>query len=210
MISVPTTIMNGRGTSKCVVIARRILQKRDPERVNHLPSEYDGDRIFELPPFVGNYSRGAFFLGMERKLDCFLWGRMIETQASIGPQLNNNKNSYKIGFVKCLGSLQCMHKNCPHFESKAEHNRRNWTRDRAGKNEHPFPVGKDVLAQSVICSFCKRPPRCIAGCPAEMWYITPSADDPHYRHKSRVAMHVGSHTHPGMLKHSKHNQWAVR
>src|SRR5450759_3169089 len=37
-------------------------------------------------------------------------------------------------------------------------------RDRCGRNEVPFLDGLDVPADSIICSFCERPPRCIRTC----------------------------------------------
>src|SRR5450759_4683091 len=108
----------------------------------------------------------------------------------IGPKLKKNKNSYKVQNVKCMGSFQCRHIDCPHFQSKGVHNLINWTRDRCGRNEVPFLEGRDVPSDSIICSFCKRPPRCIGRCPAVMWYINPTLDNPHYIHKSCIAMHV--------------------
>ena len=183
---------------------------KNPERLNYLPAEYDGDRVFEFPPYIGTYSKGAFLFGMERKNDCYMWSRMFETNAMIGPKLNNNKNCYKVSFVKCLGSLQCLHKDCQNFVNTGNHNSTNWTRDRAGKNETPFLEGHDVPAASVLCSFCDRPPRCMGKCPAEMWFITPSPDDADYKHKSRVAMHVGNHTHLPMFKHCKEQRSVVR
>ena len=135
---------------------------------------------------------------------------MIETKAMIGPKLNNNKNAYKISFVKCMGSLECVQKGCQKFVNTREHNRTNWTRDKAGRNEVPFLEGQDVPPESVLCSFCERPPRCVGKCPAEMWFITPSPDVADYKHKSCVAMHVGKHTHLPMFKHCKYQRSVVR
>ena len=178
-------MMQGKGTSKCVEAARRILIKTKCclERVHQLPHSYDGDRVFELPPYKGKYFKGAFFTRMERRNDCFLWSRMIETQAKIGAKINNNRNSFKIQTVKCLGSLECIRPDCPNLVATRQSNKINWTRDKAGRNERPFVVGRDVPPQSVLCNFCDRPPRCTKACPAEMFFVTPSKDDPDFCHK---------------------------
>ena len=210
LVSVPHSMLHGKGSSRCVVAARRILKVRNPERVEQLPPEYDGDRVFEFPPYTGSYFKGAFFLGMERKNDCFMWSKMIETNAMIGAKLNNNKNAYKISMVKCLGSLECLQKDCQSFLQRGVRNRTNWTRDRAGRNELPFLEGEDVPQESVLCSFCERPPRCVAKCPAEMWFVTPAPSDENYKHKSCVAMHVGNHTHLPMFKHCNYQRSVVR
>jgi hypothetical protein len=208
LISVVNAMVQGKGNSRCVCAAHKILGQQNPERVLRLPEVYDDDHVFEFPPFVGPYSKGAFFVGMERKNDCYLWSKMVETGEKIGPRLNNNENSYKIQNVKCMGSLECQDTKCPHFVKTNERNSRSWTRDRAGRNEVPFPVGREVPPDSVVCAFCERPPKCIASCLTKMFYITPRADDM-YCHKTRVAMHVGNHSHRGMLVHNHHQKTIV-
>lgn len=127
LVSVVHAMLHGKGTSRCVQAARKILSTQLPERVARLPEVYDGDHVFELPPFTGPYSKGCFFLGMERKNDCYMWSRLTETGANIGPKLNKNNHSYKIQSVKCLGSMQCLHRDCEYFEEQKEHNSAKWT-----------------------------------------------------------------------------------
>jgi hypothetical protein len=145
LVSVVDSMIHGKGNSRCVTSARKILSIKLPERVDQLSEVYDGDCLFELPPFTGAYVKGAFFLGMERKNDCYLWSRMLDTTAKIGPKLNNNDTSYKIQMVKCLGSLQCMHDNCPAFVKTKEPNLRSWMRDRAGRTRLPSWFRQRVL-----------------------------------------------------------------
>lgn len=212
LVSVVDDMLKGKGSSRCVQAAYKILREKNPLRVDHLPEVYDGDCVFELPPFRGQYSKGCFFLGMERRNDCYLWSKMSLTGAQIGPKLNKIAHTYKIQNVKCMGSLQCQHDDCPRFERTQVRNSTEWRRDRAGRNEVPFHAGREVPADSVICGFCERPPRCIGRCPAEMYYITPHPQTElnKYQHMSRVAMHVDKHTHPPKFTHKKGQREVVR
>ncbi|KAL3686288.1 hypothetical protein R1sor_008862 [Riccia sorocarpa] len=56
------------------------------QRVLELPVAYNGNQIFELPPVsaVDAIKRNGFRRGMDRRFDCYLWTRLITSDAGHG------------------------------------------------------------------------------------------------------------------------------
>ncbi|KAL3688949.1 hypothetical protein R1sor_015258 [Riccia sorocarpa] len=64
--------------------------------------------------------------------------------------------------------------------------------------EKLYDVGLPVSFKTHICGHCGSPPLCDASCEAKMYYVIPKLklDVGEVVHMSRIAIHVGSHTHP--------------
>ncbi|KAL3686650.1 hypothetical protein R1sor_009224 [Riccia sorocarpa] len=126
--------------------------------VDHLPEDYDGNVIFELPPSTqADLSRkGGGLVGMDRAHDCWLWTKSVTTSAQTG----GKKSLYAVNKIRCVGSLKCVNDCCPYFISEGQASRIDW--------------------------------------PDKMFYVIPKGkvDIDEVEKMSRVAIHVGNHTHP--------------
>ena len=75
--------------------------------VKYLPTPYDGDKIFELPPLPENIPTtfSGDMDGMEKQYDGHTWCKTMTT---------NIKNDYGLKFRKsaCTSHLQCSNGNC--------------------------------------------------------------------------------------------------
>ncbi|KAL3675270.1 hypothetical protein R1sor_025218 [Riccia sorocarpa] len=91
--------------------------------VLELPQRYDGNQIFELPPVSGNVitKRNGFRAGMDRRQDCFLWTRLITTEAGHGW-----KKQFDISHMYCVGSLRCENVNCAYRIEHGDANLSDW------------------------------------------------------------------------------------
>jgi hypothetical protein len=80
-----------------------------PFQKNHfLPTIFDGDVFFELPPVFLVVHRPSQMQGMDRKYDGHVWCKVITT---------NIKNSFDLSFTKtcCLHHLRCLHDDYVNF-----------------------------------------------------------------------------------------------
>ncbi|KAL3686621.1 hypothetical protein R1sor_009195 [Riccia sorocarpa] len=164
------------------------------QRVRFLPESYDGNVIFELPPAsrVELSKKGGSLSGMDRGNDCWLWTKCITTSAQIG----GKKSQYAVNKIHCVGSLKCINDVCPYFLAQKEANEIDWY----GKLhcEKPYDVGSIVPLKHHVCGHCDSPPRCIQRCTAKIFYVVPKlkVDIDDVEKMSRIAIHVGKHSHP--------------
>ena len=87
------------------------------QKVNYLPSKFNGNTVFELPPLPCIKGGGAaMFEGMDRRRDGHAWTETATTNISD----LNGQLSFR--YVKCLGHLRCVNNSCPHLERCGEIN----------------------------------------------------------------------------------------
>ncbi|KAL3686415.1 hypothetical protein R1sor_008989 [Riccia sorocarpa] len=162
--------------------------------VDHLPEDYDGNVIFELPPSTqADLSRkGRGLVGMDQAHDCWLWTKSVTTSTQIG----GKKSLYAVNKIRCVGSLKCVSDCCPYFISEGQANRIDWP-DKVHCDK-PYQEGSLLPYKYHVCGHCASPPLCDLTCPAQMFYVIPKGkvDIDEIEKMSRVAIHVGNHTHP--------------
>ena len=154
------------------------------EKLNYLPTKYNGDIIFELPPLPTMKGGGAAMLeGMDRRRDGHAW---IETATT---NITDPDGQLSFRYVKCLGHLRCNNIGCPHLERCGEYNEKYWE----GSTPDlliPGPVTEVPQKCTILCRICKSIPSCLKLCPCKMFYIT--SKNPLM---SRACVHFGSHDH---------------
>ena len=155
------------------------------QKVNYLPTRYNGDIVFELPPLPNVKGGGAAMLeGMDRQRDGHAW---TET-----PTMNITDPDGQLSFryVKCLGHLRCQNISCPHLERCGDYNEKYWE----GSSPDvliPGPISEVPRKCSVLCRICKSTPNCLKLCPCKMYYIKSKNPE-----MSRACVHFGTHEHP--------------
>ncbi|KAL3677080.1 hypothetical protein R1sor_027028 [Riccia sorocarpa] len=109
------------GTSE---LSKLYLASFEHRQVDHLPEDYDGNVIFELPPSTQAElsKKGGGLVGMDRTHDCWLWTKSVTTSTHIG----GKKSLYAMNKIRCVGSLKCVNECCPYFISKGQANRIDW------------------------------------------------------------------------------------
>lgn len=118
-ISALDCLLTIRGSSELARFVRSFSFQ--VEHVSHLPSSYNGDIVFELPPIDRQSGKRACLLDMDRAQDCYLWTRMISTSANLRP-----KKVFKISKVSCSGALECKNHLCEHVRTHGKGNERSW------------------------------------------------------------------------------------
>ena len=155
------------------------------ESVKHLPAEFNGDRVFELPPLTVVKKGGLSRLdGMDQKRDGHVWTETAMTNIS------NPSGTLSFKYVKCLGHLRCDNINCCCLMENGSVNELYWS----GSLSDVIPRGHSpVLSKKfkIVCKFCKLVPSCIATCECKMFYVV--SKDPLM---SRACIHIGTHVHP--------------
>ena len=167
MLSIYDSLLNlgshraGRSELKNVDLASFSHQK-----VNYLPTRYNGDIVFELPPLPNVKGGGAAMLeGMDRRRDGHAW---TET-ATMNITDPNGQLSFR--YVKCLGHLRCLNILCFHLERCGEYNEKYW------KGSSPDVLIPSLISEvsrkcTVLCWICKSIPTCLKLYPCKMYYIT--------------------------------------
>ena len=152
--------------------------------VKYLPTTYNGDVIFLLPPLpVGipfNYGKGMD--GMDKHFDGHPW---CITKTS------NVRNDGGLSFRRssCAGHLECQNNSCQYFlvRNPGVRNCTQWS----GQTSMPFNVGCTSPENSTLhCKVCFTPPACLALCPAHVYYVFSSTVD-----IQRACIHLGWHDH---------------
>ena len=153
------------------------------ESVKHLLAEFNGDRVFELPPLIvvkeGSLSR---LDGMDRKRDGHVW---METATT---NISDPSGTLSFKYVKCMGHLRCDNIDC--LMENGSVNELYWS----GSSPDVIPPGHGPILSKkfkIICKFCKLAPSCIATCQCKMFYVV--SKDPLM---SRACIHIGTHMHP--------------
>ncbi|KAL3685586.1 hypothetical protein R1sor_003608 [Riccia sorocarpa] len=175
------------------------------QRVLELPQNYDGDKIFELPPVTGHTTskRNGFREGMDRRNDCFLWTRLITSDAGHG-----RKKMFQLSHVSCVGSLRCLNLTCSYREQHGVFNDTDWPT--GIHRDHKYPVGQLVPSDGHKCRHCGFPATCVQACHAKLFFVLPSkgkSTSPSTEqagHMSRCAIHIGSHSHPPRSSAPRH------
>lgn len=154
-------------------------------KVPFLPSEFDGDVLFELPPAppCTKPTTAKLMVGMDKRFDAHPW---CKTKTS------NITNDMKLTFrySLCSGHLKCSNGDCDFLNRPnrvTEINESEWD----GHTTSPFVAGGPPPAQStLVCKICRTPPDCFATCPAKVYYVFGKAN------MTRACIHLGSHDHP--------------
>ncbi|KAL3675369.1 hypothetical protein R1sor_025317 [Riccia sorocarpa] len=130
--------------------------------------------------------KGGGLTGMDRGNDCWQWTRCVTTSAKVG----GKSSLYSVNKIRCVGSLKCVNDQCRYP------NRIDWPKK--VHCEKPYGVGLPVPLKTHVCGHCGSPPLCDASCEAKMYYVIPklTLDVGEVVNMTRIAIHVGSHTHP--------------
>ena len=152
---------SGQSELKSVDLATFPLQK-----LNYLPTKYNGNIVFELPPLSTVKSGGAAMLeGMDRRRDGHAW---IESATT---NISDPDGQLSFRYVKCLGHLRCENLSCPHLERCGEYNEMYWE----GSTPEVLVPGPTTLIPprcTVLCRICKSTPSYLRLCACKMFYIT--------------------------------------
>jgi len=147
-----------------------------------LPTTFNGEIMFEVPPLFPSNPSLMQMQGIDRKYDGHAWLKVITT---------NIKNSFGLNFKKvhCLGDLCYVKTNCDcliHFRVWIE---TTWVKELA-----QVPSKGQVIkppSSSFACKFYNFPPSCVDPCKCQIYYVV---------HKLqsilRAIIHLGVHLHP--------------
>ena len=153
--------------------------------VQTLPPKFNGDVIVELPPIsmshISTYAKGMS--GMDKCHNRHVWSKTLTTNIT-------NSQGFTFKTSSCLGHLRCTNSSCDFL--RRSHcveavNEMEW--------EGVLPSIMDVgdahpQGSTLLCSICKRPPSCIATCPAKVYYVLGKQSS------TRAFVHLGTHSHP--------------
>jgi hypothetical protein len=140
----------------------------DVRDVKYLPSSFDGDVLFVLPPVVlkvpNTYGRSMD--GMDKMCDGHPWCTTKTT---------NIQNNFGLSFrhSTCVCHLQCPNDYCDYMHRNGGlRNNTEW----AGSTPLPFFVGNVALIRfNIKCKVCRSTHVYIALCPARIIYIYSSS-----------------------------------
>ncbi|KAL3675854.1 hypothetical protein R1sor_025802 [Riccia sorocarpa] len=170
------------------------LSEFEHQTVTQLPDEYNGNMVFELPPatLAELAKKGGGLTGMDRGNDCWQWTRCVTTSAKVG----GKSSLYSVNKIRCVGSLKCVNDQCRYFLNEGQPNRIDWPKK--VHCEKPYEVDLPVPLKTHVCGHYGSPPLCDASCEAKMYYVIPklTLDVGEVVNMTRIAIHVGSHTHP--------------
>ena len=169
---------------------KNVLKKIDyssirHERVTYLPSTFNGDVMFELPPAEASASRSQAkaMQGMDKRYDGHVWTKTITSNIT-------NTMGLSFRFSSCVGHLRCENKECDYLRREHRIYEVNET-EFDGCTLQAFVVGHGPpRGSTVVCKVCKEPPSCLATCEAKIYYVSGK------RNRTRVCIHLGSHEHP--------------
>jgi hypothetical protein len=136
-------------------------------QVNCLPSSYNGDIVFELPPIGDDAKRGDRVQCMERAKDYYYWTRIVLTSANVPTY--NLKNVWQLRKMACTGALECKNDRCDYYSRHGLQNASAWMGNYKMAVIHK--VGEQVQEGGLLCSFCSQRPYCTATCQATMFYM---------------------------------------
>ena len=183
---------------------KNVLKNMDYASVPHrtvdfLPSIYNGDVIFELPPLAGgaSSSKARNLQGMDKKYDGHCWCLTKTSNISNDMGLTFQRSSCA-GHLRC-GNLKCNYLKRPNREDPC--NEKEWK----GTTPTPFMPGQEDAPKlsTVCCKVCKIPPKAIATCDAVIYYVigTPGM--------TRACVHMGVHSHPVVVGVSRESESTI-
>lgn len=99
----------------CILGSSEITNILEPQlfkvqQIDHLPTTYNGNTIFELPPIIGIPLKGLWLQDLNKDKDCYTWARLVKMSVKAIP-----KNCYKFGKLLCIGHLTCHFNGCNNF-----------------------------------------------------------------------------------------------
>ena len=153
------------------------------ETVLFLPPVFDGDVIFELPPYGPSSSAsGARNLeGMDKCYDGHPWCKLVTTNIHDSDNLKFRKSYY-------IGHLVCENSQCEYLKRASKKNEVEWS----GYTVIPFTTSGCPPKQStLVCMVCKMPPTCPRACVARIYFAY--SDN---LNMTRAAIHLEHHGHP--------------
>lgn len=186
-VSAMDCVLKAEGWSEVAKFMKR--GKYSFRQVECLPDVYDGDIIFELPPLKRDCGKGSGLRDMDRASDCYYWNRIVPTSVNVAP-----KDIWFFGKSRCTGSLICLNDACPYYVRDSIRNCIAWIGSWKISVEHK--VGNLIPEGGVLCGHCNLPPVCDAECPALMFYMYPRFGVSGSTEMSRLAIHMGGHSHP--------------
>ena len=135
------------------------------EAVKHLPTEFNGNQVFELPPLIVVKEGGLSRLnGMDQKRDGHVWTETATTNIS------DLSGVLSFKYVKCLGHLCCDNINYCCFRENGAMNELYWL----GSLPDVIPHRQSPLLSKkfkIACKFCRLVPSCLATCQCRMFYV---------------------------------------
>jgi hypothetical protein len=155
------------------------------EKVEFLPSVFDGDVIFEFPPLGADapHSHARLMFGMDKRFDGHAWCRTKTYNIT-------NDLMLTFRFSCCVGHLRCHNEGCDYLNRPnraTDVNETEWE----GCIASPFTVDVDPPAgSSLVCKVCKTPPYCLDTCQAKMYYVLGKG------YMTRACIHMGHYHHP--------------
>jgi hypothetical protein len=149
----------------------------DIQRVQFLPSTFNGDVLFELLPVD---TSGPFHMmhGMDKRHDGYALTMTVKSHIKSDMSLTFRTST-------CVGHLRCEYTSripCTSLVNELEWDRFTMTTIPVGQ---PAPAGL-----SFVCKICKVPPVCIATCGARIYYVFGAAN------MTRAFVHLEIHEHP--------------
>jgi hypothetical protein len=147
-----------------------------------LPSTFNGDVFFELPP-VDTLGPFRMMHGMDKRHDGHAWTKTVTS---------NIKSDMSLTFrtSTCIGHLRCENQDCKYtsrIHRSSPVNEREWD----GFTVTIIPVGQPAPAGStLVCKIYKVPPIYFATCAARIYYVYGAAN------MTRACLHLGVHEHP--------------
>ena len=155
--------------------------------VDFLPSIYNGDVIFELPPLSSgaSSSKARNLQGMDKKYDGHCWCLTKTSNISNDVGLRFRRSS-------CASHLRCGNLECDYLKRP---NREDLYNEWEGTTPTPFVLGQeDAPKLSTVCfKVCKIPPKAIATCDAVIYYVIGPPG------MTRACVLMGVHSHPLQL-----------
>ena len=154
------------------------------EQVNYLPPQFDGDKIFELPPLLQGCPtlyRGDMD-GMDKQYDGHTWYKTMTTNIANNVDLKFRKSS-------CTGHLRCSNSSYVFLSRNfGKVNKTEWI----GIILCPLVVGGDPPPKFTLAyKVCHTPPECLALYDAKIYYVFSNN-----QYMTRVVVHIGYHDHP--------------
>jgi len=124
------------------------------QKVQYLPSNFDGNIVFELPPLVASFvpSASGNLHGMDKRFDGHAWCRTMTSNIHNNDGLKFRKSSY-------IGHLVCNNSDYDYFKWLSKCNDTEW----CGYTLAPFCVGSTPLKNStLLCKICKCSPQSVS------------------------------------------------
>lgn len=191
-ISASDILWKVKGTREIFKFVRRFLESGGSVRyVDCLPQKYNGDTIFELPLVSSLPKRGAGLKYMDRDNDSDRWTCLMSTSANICL-----KELYQFGKVRCSGSITCLNDSCGAYITGHKRNETSWMGKWRG--DHVLKIGETLPPTGLACFHCNQAPACVRSCEAILFYMYPllGVESEKLRCMSRLALHLGEHSHP--------------